>query len=115
MVVEWSVLIGLAGLVLAIVGGVIARDRAIVRMIHTNHDETAKAIKEGDDRLHERINETRDDMSNSYVKRTDLDGHLQRIEKSVTEMRQEMRAERRDTNKRLDAVLAAISNSTNSS
>jgi SMC interacting uncharacterized protein involved in chromosome segregation len=84
-------------------------------MIHTNHEETAKSIKEGDDGLHERINRTRDDLSNHYVKRTDLDGHLQRIEKGVSEMRTEMREERRDTNNRLDAVLAAISNGTKSS
>lgn len=115
MVVEWSVLIGFAGLIVVIVGGVIARDRAITNMIHTNHEETAKAIKEGDDGLHERINRTRDDMSNHYVKRTDLDGHLQRIEKGVAEMRTEMREERRDTNQRLDAVLAAISSGTKSS
>jgi len=115
MVVDWAVMIGFGTLLVTIVGGVIARDRAITNMIHTNHDENTKAIKDGDDVLHERINRTRDDLSNHYVKRTDLDGLIQRIEKSVTEMRQEMREERRDTNQRLDAVLSAISNGTKSS
>lgn len=115
MVIEWSVIIGLAALIATIVGGVIARDRAIVRMIHNNHEDATKAIKDGDDVLHERVNRTRDDLSNHYVKRADLDGHLQRIEKSVTDMRQEIREERRDTNQRLDAVLQAVSTATKSS
>lgn len=109
MVVEISVLIGLCGIAVVVIGGVIARDRQITNMIHKNHEELNAAIGDGDEKLHERINRTRDDMSNLYVKRTDLDGHLQRIEKSVTDMRQEMREERRDTNSRLDAVLSAIS------
>ena len=108
MVIEWSVLIGVVGLVVAIVGGIIARDRAIVKMIHNNSDEASKAIKEGDDTLHERINRTRDEMHDQFVRRADLDGHLSRIEKGVTDLRAEMQTERRETNSRLDAVLQAV-------
>lgn len=108
MVIEWSVLIGVVGLVVAIVGGVIARDRAIVKMIHNNHDEASKAIKEGDDMLHERVNRTRDEMHDQFVRRADLDGNLSRIEKGVTDLRAEMQTERRETNSRLDAVLQAV-------
>ena len=109
MIVEFSSLLGVGGLAAVVIGGVIARDRQITNIIHKNHEEIIAAISDGDDKLHERINRTRDDMSNMYVKRADLDGHLQRIENSVASMRQEMREERRDTNSRLDAVLSAIS------
>lgn len=108
MVVEWSVVIGFAGIIIAIVGAVIARDRAITNMIHRNHEAALKESNDGDDKLHERINRTRDEMHDQFVRRTDLDGHLQRIEKGVTELRAEMQQERRETNARLDAVLQAV-------
>lgn len=108
MVVEWSVVIGFAGILITVVGAVIARDRAITNMIHRNHDAALKESNDGDDKLHERINRTRDEMHDQFVRRTDLDGHLQRIEKGVTELRAEMQQERRETNARLDAVLQAV-------
>lgn len=108
MVVDWPIIIGFGGLLVTIIGGVIARDRAITNMIHTNHEENTKAIKDGDDVLHERINRTRDDLSNGYVRRADLDGHLGRIETRIGEMRQDMKDERRETNARLDVILAAV-------
>jgi len=107
---DWQVIIGFLGLIVVIVGGVIARDRAITNMIHTNHDENTKAIKDGDDALHERVNRTREEVSNGYVRRSDLDGHLGRIEARVAELRQDMKDERRETNARLDVILAAVNN-----
>lgn len=112
--VDWSVIIGFVGLIVVIVGAVIARDRAITNTIHTNHEAALKESNDGDDKLHSRINDVRETMTNGYVRRDDLDGHLQRIEKGVTELRTEMREERRDTNTRLDAVLSAISNKSKS-
>lgn len=82
-------LIGWGLTVLAIVGGIILRDRQVMA-----------TIQDGDDKLHHRVNETRD----QYVRRDDLAVHLQRIEKTVDEMRIEMREQRR-TNERLDTTL----------
>ena len=110
---DWPTLIGLFGLVVVIAGAAIARDRQLTNMIHKNHEEGLTAINDGDDRLHTRVNELREHVSNGYVRRDDLDGHLQRIEKGVSEIRNEMREERRDTNNRLDAVLSAISQRNN--
>lgn len=115
MVIETSLFIGLVSVVVVIVGGVIARDRQITNMIHKNHEELTSALNEGDDKLHSRVNELRSHVTDQYVRRTDLDGHLGRIEKGVTELRHEMREERRDTNQRLDAVLQALGTTTKSS
>jgi uncharacterized membrane protein YhiD involved in acid resistance len=82
-------LIGWGLTVLAIVGGIILRDRQVM-----------STIQDGDDKLHHRINDTRD----QYVRRDDLAQHIQRIEKTVDEMRIEMREQRR-TNERLDSTL----------
>lgn len=108
MVIEWSILLGAGGFLVALIGGIIARDRQITGMIRDNHNDMLTAVKTGDDTLHERINRTRDEMSSGFVRRVDLDGHLMRIEKQVSDLRQDMKDERRETNQRLDAVLAAI-------
>jgi len=108
LVIEWSMLLGAAGFLVALIGGVVARDRQITGMIRDNHNAMLTETKTGDDTLHERINRTRDEVSNNYVRRVDLDGHLRRIEKQVSELRHDMKDERRETNKRLDVLLAAI-------
>lgn len=82
-------LIGWGLTVLAIVGGVILRDRQVMG-----------TIKDGDDKLHDRLSKVKDE----YVRRDDLASHIQRIEKTVDEMRIEMREQRR-TNERLDTTL----------
>lgn len=62
------------------------------------------SIKEGDDNLHDRINRVRDD----YVRRDDLDSHINQLRDSMKELRDETRLSARETNKRLDQVLAAL-------
>ncbi|MBX8800472.1 hypothetical protein [Pseudochrobactrum sp. MP213Fo] len=61
-------------------------------------------IKAGDDALHERINRTRDD----YVRRVDLDGHVSQLREGMKELKDETRESMRETNKRLDQVLAVL-------
>lgn len=64
----------------------------------------AASIKAGDDALHERINRTRDD----YVRRVDLDGHINQLRDGMKELKEESRESAKETNKRLDQVLAAL-------
>lgn len=82
----------LIGMLLAFstaVGGLIARDRQVM-----------KAIKDGDEKLHERINKAQTE----YVRREDLNRHIQSIESNVRSMREEQR----ETNRRIDAVLSEL-------
>lgn len=62
------------------------------------------SIKSGDDALHERINRTRDD----YVRRVDLDVHIKQLRDSMKELKEETRESAKETNKRLDQVLAVL-------
>lgn len=64
----------------------------------------ATSLKAGDDALHERINRTRDDC----VRRVDLDGHVNQLRDGMKELKVETREGTRETNKRLDQVLAAL-------
>jgi hypothetical protein len=116
MGIDWGVVVGFIGLIFVVVGAVIARDRQITNMIHKNHNENTDAVTDAaklasDEakEIHSRINRLREHSDNEFVRRADLDGHLQRIEKGVADMRTEMRADRTETHSRLDAVLTAIS------
>ena len=88
MGIQWIVATGIS--IAVLVGGMIMRDRQVM-----------KAIAEGDAELHHRINEVKD----SYVRRDDLNGHMNTIEESVKAMRVEQRA----TNSRIDNLLGVIS------
>lgn len=74
----------------------------LVSMIRRVEDEMDNSSKE----LHARINRVREDT----VQKSDLDGHLTRLSNDMREMRQEHREATKDTNARLDALLAAIAN-----
>lgn len=96
---QW--LIGTAvTVILAIAGIAIAAFRATASKI----DDVAGEIKTGDAALHERINRVRDE----YVKRVDLDGHMERMEETVKELRAETREGTREINRRLDQVLTTL-------
>ncbi len=84
-------LIGIGLTVVAIIGGIIVRDRQVM-----------KAIADGDNVLHARVTRVQEE----YVRRDDLNGHISSIENSVNQMREEQR----ETNRRIDALLTAMSN-----
>jgi len=102
--VQW--LIGAAFAFVGLIGGVVARDRYVMRLVNGEDETTRKMVREEADKLHERLNRTRDE----YVRRVDLDGHIIRLEGSVRELANEMRSNTQSTNHRLDAVLAHLVN-----
>jgi hypothetical protein len=62
------------------------------------------SIKAGDDQLHERVNRVRYE----YVRSVDLDDHVKQLRIGMKEMRDETREGLKETNKRLDQVLAVL-------
>ena len=67
-------------------------------------DRTTTAIKEGNAEPHGRINRVRED----YVRRIDLDGHLQRLDKSIEDLRRESRDNAKDASHRLDVIIQPV-------
>lgn len=93
-------LVGLIISAVAVIGGVVMRDRWM-----------SKSIREGDDKIHERIN----DVKRDYVRRDDLDNHLTRMSAEMKAMHMEQKAEAKglndridSVNSRLDSILAAV-------
>lgn len=93
---QWLVGISLT-VVLTIGGMLIAAFRTLSGKIDKGNTDMAKALKDGDDHLHERVNRIRDE----YVRRVDLDGHLSRIDTTLREIREDQKEMNR-------AVLAAL-------
>jgi peptidoglycan hydrolase CwlO-like protein len=85
--IQW--LIGAIIALVSMIGGIIVRDRQIM-----------KEISEGDKELQDRITK----VQSEYVRRDDLNGHIQSIENSVNQMREEQR----QTNHRIDSLLTLL-------
>lgn len=87
---EFQWLIGELIALVGLIGGIIARDRQLMNK-----------ISDGDEKLHDRITK----VQAEYVRRDDLNGHIQSIENSVNQMREEQR----ETNRRIDMLLTSLS------
>ena len=94
----------LVGLSLTVVGMFVTALWHIGNRIKDVENRTTTAIKDGDDVLHGRINRVREE----YVRRIDLDGHIQRLDKNVEDLRREMRENAKDAGHRLDVIIQAV-------
>lgn len=89
---DTSTVLGVISAVIALVGmigGLIIRDR-----------QTMKAISDGDDKVHMRV----DEIVKDYVQKDDLKDYLMPLSKSIQDLQEEQRA----TARRIDQVLAAV-------
>ena len=85
--VKW--LIGILMTLVTMIGGFIARDRQVMSLIH-----------EGDEKIQKEV----DAVRKEYVRRDDLKDHLQSIEKSLVQSRDEQR----EMARRIDALITSI-------
>lgn len=76
---------------ITMIGGLIARDRQVHSRIETGDADNMKKIEE---------------IKRDYVRRDDLKDHLQAIEKSISQSRDEQR----DLTRRIDNFIATMSN-----
>jgi hypothetical protein len=88
---QWLIGISLT-FVLAIGGIAIGAFRAVSNRIDRAVEQMRTSVKDGDDRLHERINRMRQDVSDNYVRRADLDSHMKRMDDTLKEMRDDQKA-----------------------
>ena len=84
----------------AVIGGLLMRDRHVLALIRKGDEANAKAIQDASGQLHERVNRIRDE----YVRRDDHDRAYDALKELITSMREEQRY----TNQRLDQVLARL-------
>ena len=87
---QWLVGIAVSA-VIAVAGIAIGAFRAMSGRLESAMGRVEKAVKDGDDHLHERVNRLRQDVSDNYVRRVDLDGHLKRIDDTLKEVRDDQK------------------------
>ncbi len=90
--IQWlaNAAIAAGGLITGALGGVAVRERQLMTI-----------IKEGEEKLNARIDRVQQD----FVRRDDLNGHITRLERSV----QSVQDNQLETHRRIDALLAALS------
>jgi len=91
MLDELKWLIGAVMTLITVIGGIVVRDREVMRK-----------IDDGDARLSERITK----VQTEYARKEDLTDHVLRVEQSVESMRNELR----ETNRRIDSLILVLSN-----
>ena len=91
MLDELKWLIGAVMTLITVIGGIVVRDREVMRK-----------IDDGDARLAERITK----VQTEYARKEDLTDHVLRVEQSVESMRNELR----ETNRRIDSLILVLSN-----
>lgn len=92
-IVELQWLVGIAVTVMLGVGGIaFTAFRAVSGRLDGDVGEMRNAVKAGDDQLHERINRVRQDVSDNYVRRVDLESHMKRHDDTQKEMRDDVKA-----------------------
>lgn len=101
---EITAIIGIGVSFVTLVGGIIARDRYVLRLISTEIEKARAASKSETDALHERVNRVRDD----YVKRVDLDSHIVRLDSNMQKLSEDVRNSANATNTRLDALMSHL-------
>lgn len=83
----WQALLGAGGLLIPVIIAAFARDRQMFQAIALAKEDAARLAEAKAAYLDDRINRVRDE----YVRRDDLDGHLQRIDKRLVELREDGR------------------------
>lgn len=91
MLDELRWLVGAVMTLITVIGGIVVRDREVMRK-----------IDDGDARLSERITK----VQTEYARKEDLTDHVLRVEQSVESMRNELR----ETNRRIDSLILVLSN-----
>lgn len=87
---QWLIGIGLT-FVLAVLGIAIGAFRAMSNRLDKAVSEVRDAVKDGDEKLHERVNRLRQDVSDNYVRRADLESHMSRSDVTQKEMRDDLK------------------------
>ena len=92
---KWIVTVAIG--IATVIGGLLMRDRHMLATIRKGDEDALRHSREGDDRLHERINRVRDE----YVRRDDHD----RSQDALRELLMDIRQGQAELNRRIDQVL----------
>lgn len=77
--------LAIGGFLLTLIGGIIVRDRQV-----------SKKISDGNEKLHDRIDELKDTMNSEFARKDDVRESVRRVERSIETLGTEMRQNHKD-------------------
>lgn len=77
--------LAIGGFLLTLIGGIIVRDRQV-----------SKKISDGNEKLHDRIDEVKDTMNSEFARKGDVRESVRRVERSIETLGTEMRQNHKD-------------------
>lgn len=77
--------LAIGGFLLTLIGGIIVRDRQV-----------SKKISDGNEKLHDRIDEVKDTMNSEFARKDDVRESVRRVERSIETLGTEMRQNHKD-------------------
>lgn len=95
MEVDLGQTLGIIVAVVALFGGYITRDRYVI-----------KQIADAENRMHKRVSA----MKDTYVHKADMATTMSRLHDDVKQLREDIKDDRTETNRRLDTIIATITN-----
>lgn len=103
---RWVVGIALTaiGLVVALIGGVIARDRQLTTMMDEGDRRSAELIASGDQALHDRISR----MQDTYVRSSDLTTHLTYMREHIAKLEVMIHDQSETTARQLNEIMKML-------
>lgn len=91
-IAELQWLIGTAVTVVLAIGTIaVASFRGMSAKLEKAVSDMRESVKDGDDQLHERVNRLRQDVSDNYVRRVDLESHMKRLDDTLKEVRDDQK------------------------
>jgi len=90
MELQWLVGTALSA-VLVILGIAVTAFRAVSLRIEGAVKEMREAVTGGDKELHDRVSRLRQDVSDNFVRRVDLESHMKRVDDNNREMRDDIK------------------------
>ena len=85
MIDGFRVLLTVGSFILALIGGIIVRDRQV-----------SKRITDSSTKTHERIDAIKDDMNENFARKDDVRESIRRVERGIENLGQEMRQNHKD-------------------
>lgn len=78
-------IMGFGSFCLALIGGVVFRDRQV-----------AKRISDGNAAVHKRVDDMKDDINENFARKDDMKESIRRVERSIEGLGQELRQNHKD-------------------
>lgn len=100
----WQILLSVAAISVPAIFTVMARDRSLMTIISEAISKADDKIRRESEMLHDRVSRVRDE----HVRRDEFNSHVDRTERSISDLRTDLKHGQAEMNKRLDEIIRLV-------